>query len=246
MNSFLTVNNNVSLISITVTPSTFLAAFLILVVFLAIYLSQLSLSLPRFNLPLSWPFRSWTRTAQPLSPSELVSSSPHRYDHKPLPDAPSRDARLILRRDQSLLVARKDVARLKSRSSSYWRRNSSKRDRITAESDQDSDDCIYSPTSSNDENVRTQRRHRRLLDGLRTPTKSLSQRDTSRVPTSPSRQQRITGDERGSPGSPGARGGRPRAGSPGLGLRFRRWVFASSVAETRQRRPQQRLLEGPA
>ncbi|KAM4062932.1 hypothetical protein HRG_007745 [Hirsutella rhossiliensis] len=49
--SLLTVNNNVSLVSINVAPSSFLASVVILLVFLALYLPRLSLRIPRIPLP---------------------------------------------------------------------------------------------------------------------------------------------------------------------------------------------------
>ncbi|KAL3956371.1 hypothetical protein ACCO45_009217 [Purpureocillium lilacinum] len=49
----LAVNNNVSLISIHVAPSSWLASVIIVLVFLALYIPRLSLRIPRFALPAS-------------------------------------------------------------------------------------------------------------------------------------------------------------------------------------------------
>ncbi|PHH86339.1 hypothetical protein CDD83_10385 [Cordyceps sp. RAO-2017] len=49
--SLLTVNNHVSLVSIHVAPSTYLASVVILLVFLALYLPRLALRIPRIPLP---------------------------------------------------------------------------------------------------------------------------------------------------------------------------------------------------
>ncbi|KAL7951803.1 hypothetical protein V8C42DRAFT_339713 [Trichoderma barbatum] len=90
MYSLLTVNQQVSLISVTVTPSTFLAALLVLLVFVSFYLPVL----PSFNLP---------RIALP----RFLSSDDNKR-LPPLPPSPTSPSRQLVLRDQSLTIYRRD------------------------------------------------------------------------------------------------------------------------------------------
>lgn len=171
MPSILTVNNNVSLISITVAPSTWLATVTLFLAFLALYIPRLTAHIPRIRLPSLPSLPSLPPSLQPRGYIERQLPSPHRHYHQ-----------------QSLLLA-----------------------------------SGASPSSvSNSKDGRPSRRPRRLFAGFRTSSKS-------NISTS-----LVSSPQRASNG-----------GSRGLGYRFRRWVFAAGVAETRQRRSEQRLLEAP-
>ncbi|KAF7545438.1 hypothetical protein G7046_g9563 [Stylonectria norvegica] len=100
MNSLLTVNNNVSLVSITIAPSTFLVTVVLVLVLLAIYIPRLSLGwFPRLGL--SSLFRNLI--PNPSAPS----TAPARLD-KPLPDAAFADSQLVFQ-DQQLVFAGQDL-----------------------------------------------------------------------------------------------------------------------------------------
>ncbi|POR31467.1 Uncharacterized protein TPAR_08286 [Tolypocladium paradoxum] len=95
MPSLLTVNNNVSLISINVAPSSYLASVVIILVFLGLYVPRLSLRIPRIGLPALPPVPSL-----PALPSyrRLVTD-------KALPAPPppgNSDNRQLVLRDQPL------------------------------------------------------------------------------------------------------------------------------------------------
>src|SRR5690606_38557279 len=93
------------------------------------------------------------------------------------------------------------------------------------------------PTTSPGHEQRDPRRPRRLPPGLR--------RAPQPAVAAPLDGPQRGGDDRGRRGRRlrGPPPPRVGGGSPGLGDRFRRWLFAPGVAETRQRRSQQRLLE---
>lgn len=188
MPSFVTVNNNVSLISITVAPSTWLATVIVFFVLVVLYLPRISLRIPRFTFP-----------RLPSLPSLTALSTPQRGGRhiidKPLLPHP-QGRQLVVLRDQSLTVARRRSA-------------------ATSE--------VYSNSNPSSRDGRPSRRPRRLIAGLRTP----SQPDID-APLVSTPQRAGNG------------------GSRGLRHRFSRWVLAAGMAETRQRRPEQRLLEAPA
>lgn len=191
MPSFVTVNNNVSLISITVAPSTWLATVIVFFVLVVLYLPKISFRIPRFSLP-----------RLPSLPALSALSTPQRggghiVNDKPLPPHPQQGRQLVLR-DTSLLVARRSATG--NSNSSY---------------------TSYSQSvDTSHRDGRSSRRPRRLLAGLRTP----SQPDID-APL-------VSAPQRAGSG-----------GSRGLRHRFGRWVLAAGMAEARQRRPEQRLLE---
>lgn len=258
MNSFLTVNNNVnlSLISVTIAPSTYIASFIILIVFLALYIPRLSLSPPRWA---SFAIPPYLRSlSSSLSSS---TSSPTNFTDgkgKALPSLP-RDDRLLdyyyrdqdsglILQDQSLVLSSPDLVKY-----DLHRHRSSQQSRRQQQQQQQRQQGSH----RSDSHERDIRRARRLPPGLRNaPQPGLSaallgsQRSgddrarrrgraeiPSSSPSSPPQQQQ---QQQGSLGRGGGGGG---DGSPGIGDRFRRWVFAPGMAETRQRRSQQRVLE---
>lgn len=188
MPSLVTVNNNVSLISINVAPSTWLATVIVLFVLVALCIPRLSLRIPRPSLPrLPWlpsfprisAAATTTTTTTTLGRPRGVTCS-----DKPLPPYP-RGRQLVLR-DHSLVVARRASA----------------------------------SACASVKDGRSSRRPGRLLAGLRTP----GQPDVNASLVSAAQR---AGD----------------GGSRGIRHRFGRWVLAAGMAEARQRRPEQRLLE---
>ena len=91
----LAVNNNVSLISIQVAPSSWLASVIIVLVFLALYIPRLSLHIPRFALP-----PSVSGPSLPALPSYRRLTAPNERPLPALPAPPSNgpDRELVLRR----------------------------------------------------------------------------------------------------------------------------------------------------
>lgn len=239
MNSFLTVNNNVSLVSINVAPSTYLASFIILIVFLALYLPQLSLRIPRprFSLP---QFLRQDRTAPNNSrPSATLTAAGGEAppqgrgfyrDHCEYDRLGGNGFELgsqLILQDQSLVLSRPDLVPFQGFSHASASASSSSSAPGTAQTKRDGGRS----SSSRHENHHHERdprsrRPRRLLEGPRTPAQP-------RVPAPLGRAQRGRDDDGRRGGGGGAAGRVRRQGSPGLGDRFRRWVFAAGVAEAR-------------
>ncbi|KAL7907100.1 hypothetical protein GGI35DRAFT_481660 [Trichoderma velutinum] len=186
MYSLLTVNQQVSLISVTVTPSTFLAALLVILVFVSFYLPQLpSFNLPRITLP-------------------RFLAAPNSNDDKTLPalpPSPTSPSRQLVLRDQSLTLYRRD-------------KKESFKDRFRKEpKDHYKERDYYSKES---DHGRSPRKARRLITGFRDSSKP-DFYDEELIRSPPQR----SGDRGRSPSGPGRR--------------VRRFLFSSSVAETRQR-----------
>lgn len=97
MPSLVTVNNSVSLISITVAPSTWLATVIVIFVLVVLYLPKISFRIPRFTLP-----RLPSLPSLPGLPTPQRSSA-YTVD-KPLPPPPQ--GRQLVLQDQSIVVAR--------------------------------------------------------------------------------------------------------------------------------------------
>lgn len=215
MNSFLTVNNNVnlSLISLTIAPSTYLASFIVLLVFLALYIPRSSLRLPRWTSKVPEFLKSIPSRADKALPEPPVEDEEdqdrHFYYHQ------RSDGRLIFE-DQSLVLARPELVRYSLDRSSNRSRN---RHRNAPNHELDA--------------------RRRLPPRLRT-----APQPQGALPAAP--QRRLVDNERRRWPRKESRmePDRPKDG-PGLGGRFRRWILTPSVAETRKRGSQQRLLERP-
>jgi hypothetical protein len=111
MYSLVTVNQQVSLISVTVTPSTFLAALLLLLVFVSFYLP----SLPSFTLP-QLPLPRFLFAANPNDDNNNIiddDDNHHHHHHdrhpsRPYPPSPTTPDRQLILRDQSLTIYRRD------------------------------------------------------------------------------------------------------------------------------------------
>lgn len=205
MYSLVTVNQQVSLISVTVTPSTFFVALIILLVFVSLYVPKLpNLTLPRIPIPRFLTAISGDdKTLPPLPPSPVSPISP--------------DRQLVLR-DQSLTLFRrekKDSHRDKDRDHDRLRKEP--RDRYK-DKDYASRDSAYRERDHYTKDIdhgRSPRKARRLFAGFRDSGKP-DVYDEELI-YSPQR----TGDRGRSPSGPGRR--------------VRRLLFPSSVAETRQR-----------
>ncbi|KAK7402391.1 hypothetical protein QQX98_011856 [Neonectria punicea] len=245
MNSFLTVNNNVSLISISIAPSTFLVSVVLFFVFLALYIPRLySLGLPRFGLPsLSWLARPFT--------SSTADNPPAGYD-KALPEPPFRSSQLVLEDQQQLVIAGQDIV--------LARRRHQQRQQLQFQLQQqrqreDEEEVERQLQVLAQQELQQQQRRRRttrgsLLDyhrGSPSPSPRKSARDSREPPRTPDKKhqnqiQLETQHDGGSPRrprrltaglrtpskpvattlSPSQRGGDDRGGSRGLGNRFRR------------------------
>lgn len=160
MYSLLTVNQQVSLISVTVTPSTFLAALLVFLVFVSFYLPQLpSFNLPRFTLP-----------------RFLTAANTNDNTLPPSPTSPSRQ--LVLR-DQSLTVYRRD--RKDSTSSSF-------KDRFRKEpKDHYKDYKERDYYAKESDHGRSPRKARRLITGFRDSGKPAAIYDEELIRSPPQR-----------------------------------------------------------
>ncbi|KAH7157798.1 hypothetical protein B0J13DRAFT_581816 [Dactylonectria estremocensis] len=240
MTSFLTVNNNVSLISISIAPSTFLVSVVLFFVFAAFYLPRLcSLGIPRFGLPLpslSTLARPFTSRGSPERPGLL---------DKALPEPPLKRSQLVFEDQQQLVIAGQDIVLARRRH--YQRQQQLLRQQ---EEEEEEEEERQLRLLAHQEQVK--RRHHRsareegLLEYSRpspspSPRKP-SARDSPRTPDSKKQRRSQDDDERSprrprrlatglrTPGKPAAaplgaapeRGGHDGRGPRGLGTRFRR------------------------
>ncbi|KAH7175864.1 hypothetical protein EDB81DRAFT_635362 [Dactylonectria macrodidyma] len=199
MTSFLTVNNNVSLISISIAPSTFLVSVVLFFVFAALYIPRLcSLGIPRFGLPLP----SLSTLARPFT----SRGSPERAGHldKALPEPPLKTSQLVFEDQQQLVIAGQDIVLARRRH--YQRQQQLLQLQQQQEEEEEEERQLRllehqeQRRSPNDDDERSPRRTRRLATGLRTPSKPV----TSALGPAPER------------------GGHDGRGPRGLGTRIRR------------------------
>ncbi|KAF5026123.1 hypothetical protein F66182_1771 [Fusarium sp. NRRL 66182] len=105
MNSFLTVNNNVSLVSITIAPSTYLITVALLIIFAVIYIPRLlALRFPSLGIPLP----SISSLARPLFGDPAHSPPPPRNE-KALPEPPFATTGLVFEDQQQLVISGQDI-----------------------------------------------------------------------------------------------------------------------------------------
>lgn len=218
--SLLTVNNNVSLISVNVAPSTYLASFIILIVFLTLYIPRFKI--PSLSLP-SFPRFLRSDSAHSRTNEKALPGLPfdQYYNHSRYSDYYNDNSQLILQ-DQSLVLSSPDI--VKYRHSTGRHSDNHQNNHQSSKQQQSRTLTIIS------DHERDPRRPRRQLTGLRASSQS-------RVSPLPLNASPKLDDRRRV----------RRSGSPGLGDRFRKWVFSASVAEDRtstsRRAKQQRLLE---
>lgn len=187
MYSLVTVNQQVSLISVTVTPSTFFVALIIVLIFVGLYVPKLpNLTLPRIPIPrFLTAISSDDKTLPPLPPSPVAPISPI-----------SPDRQLVLR-DQSLTLFRREKKDShRDRDRDHDRHRKEPRDRYRDR------DYAYRERDhyTNDiDHGRSPRKARRLFAGFRDSSKP-DIYDEELI-YSPQR----TGDGGRSPGGPGRR-----------------------------------------
>ncbi|KAH7265173.1 uncharacterized protein BKA55DRAFT_685651 [Fusarium redolens] len=195
MTSFFTVNNNVSLVSITIAPSTYLITVALLLVFAIIYIPRLlACRFPNLGIPLP----SLASILQPILGDPTDSQRQPTKTEKALPEPPYVATGLVFEDQQQLVISGQDIVlaqrrhylqqqqrlllekqkQLEFQEVEYRRRR---------ESHQDS-----SPSKKSIDNG-SPRRSRRQPTGLRSPTKSITAPSLS----SP---QRSSNDRRGSRG----------------------------------------------
>lgn len=228
MTPFLTVNNNVSLVSITIAPSTYFITVFLLLICAVVYIPRLvAFRFPNLGIPLP----SLSSLVQPLfaeSPSNILQTA---RGEKPLPEPPFARSQLVLEDQQQLVISGQDIV--------LARRRHQLQQQLQLQLQQEQKLLLEKQHQRQIQDIEHHRRResRRPRDDDGSPKRSShdgSPRKSRRITTglrSPSKHNVAP------PLSPPQRGGDGR-GSRGLGGRVRRWILTSSVAEARQRRPE--------
>ncbi|OBS23530.1 hypothetical protein FPOA_04080 [Fusarium poae] len=198
MNSFFTVNNNVSLISITIAPSTYLITVVLLLVFAIIYLPRLiACRFPSLGIPLP----SLASILRPIFGDPADHRPPARFE-KPLPAPPFAASGLVFEDQQQLVVSGQDIVLAQRRH--YLQQQLAQEQHLLLEQQKQLQfqeierrvrrDSRHSSSPSKHSRDHGSSRHAgRVPTGLRSPTKSIAA-----PPLSPS--QRSSHDRRGSRG----------------------------------------------
>ena len=222
MNSFFTVNNNVSLISITIAPSTYLITVALLLVFAIIYVPRLvAFRFPSLGIPLP----SLASILRPIFGDPTDHHLPPRTD-KALPAPPFAASGLVFEDQQQLVVSGQDIV-LAQRRHYLQQQQLAHEQHLLLEQQKQLQfqelerrlrrDSRQSSTPSKHSRDHGSSRHSgRVPTGLRSPTKSIA----------------------APPLSPPQRSSTDRRGSRGLGDRVRGWVLTSSLEKTRKRKPE--------
>nr|RBQ87421.1 hypothetical protein FVER53263_02088 [Fusarium verticillioides] len=200
MTSFFTVNNNVSLVSITIAPSTYLITVALLLLFAIIYVPRLlACRFPNLGIPLP----SLASILRPILGDPTDSQRQPTKPEKALPEPPYAATGLVFEDQQQLVISGQDIV-LAQRRHYLQQQQLAQQQRHLLEkqkqlefqeveyrrrrdSHQDS-----SPSKRSTDNG-SPRRSRRQLTRLRSPTKSINAPSLS----SP---QRSSNDRRGSRG----------------------------------------------
>ncbi|KAH7168759.1 hypothetical protein DER46DRAFT_698368 [Fusarium sp. MPI-SDFR-AT-0072] len=200
MTSFFTVNNNVSLVSITIAPSTYLITVALLLLFAIIYVPRLlACRFPNLGIPLP----SLASILRPILGDPTDSQRQPTKPEKALPEPPYAATGLVFEDQQQLVISGQDIV-LAQRRHYLQQQQLAQQQRLLLEkqkqlefqqveyrrrreSHQDS-----SPSKRSTDNG-SPRRSRHQPTGLRSPTKSISDPSLS----SP---QRSSNDRRGSRG----------------------------------------------
>ncbi|CCT70144.1 uncharacterized protein FFB20_09678 [Fusarium fujikuroi] len=200
MTSFFTVNNNVSLVSITIAPSTYLITVALLLLFAIIYIPRLlACRFPNLGIPLP----SLASILRPILGDPTDSQRHPAKPEKALPEPPYAATGLVFEDQQQLVISGQDIV-LAQRRHYLQQQQLAQQQRLLLEkqkqlefqeveyrrrrdSHQDS-----SPSKRSTDNG-SPRRSRRQLTGLRSPTKSITA-------TTLSSSQRSSNDRRGSRG----------------------------------------------
>lgn len=223
MTSFFTVNNNVSLVSITIAPSTYLITVALLLLFAIIYIPRLlACRFPNLGIPLP----SLASILRPILGDPTDSQSHPAKPEKALPEPPYAATGLVFEDQQQLVISGQDIV-LAQRRHYLQQQQLAQQQRLLLEKQKQLEfqEVEYrrrrdlhqdsSPSKRSTDNG-SPRRSRRQLTGLRSPTKSIAA-------TTLSSSQRSSNDRRG---------------SRGVGDRFREWVLTTGVAKAGKRRPE--------
>jgi hypothetical protein len=218
--AFLTVNNNLSLISITIAPTTFLYSVGLLFIFLSFYISP-SLAIWFRRLPASVNTiyqKTGAALAAGSGPGSALATS--RRTSKALPAPPSSAHSQLVLQDQSLVFSNQEVLdRLLrervARLADYRGLPSSEVEPQLS--------TVQIESTIHSQDGRSSGRSRRIATGLRTPRKP---KPHASSPLDLDRTQRSRGSSRG------------------LRASVREWLLPASMEKARKRRPEQRLLEG--
>ncbi|KAI8682784.1 hypothetical protein NCS56_00401700 [Fusarium sp. Ph1] len=106
MTPFLTVNNNVSLVSITIAPSTYFITVFLLLICAIIYIPRLvAFRFPNLGIPLP----SLSSLVQPLFAEPPSNTLQTVGGEKPLPEPPFARSQLVLEDQQQLVISGQDI-----------------------------------------------------------------------------------------------------------------------------------------
>ncbi|KAJ3467388.1 hypothetical protein MRS44_004952 [Fusarium solani] len=106
MTPFLTVNNNVSLVSITIAPSTYFITVFLLLICAVIYIPRLvAFRFPNLGIPLP----SLSSLVQPLFAEPPSNTLQTVGGEKPLPEPPFARSQLVLEDQQQLVISGQDI-----------------------------------------------------------------------------------------------------------------------------------------
>ncbi|KAF5975259.1 hypothetical protein FBULB1_7504 [Fusarium bulbicola] len=106
MTSFFTVNNNVSLVSITIAPSTYLITVALLLLFAIIYVPRLlACRFPNLGIPLP----SLASILRPILGDPTDSQRQPTKPEKALPEPPYTDTGLVFEDQQQLVISGQDI-----------------------------------------------------------------------------------------------------------------------------------------
>lgn len=224
MSSFFTVNNNVSLVSITIAPSTYLITVALLVVFALIYVPRLlAFRFPNLGIPLP----SLASILRPILGDPTDSRHHQLRTDKALPGTPFGATGLVFEDQQQLVISGQDIVLAQRRH--YLQQQELAQQHLLLEKQKQiqlqeleqrhrRESRRSSSHTKHSHDNGSPRQPRRLTTGLRSPTKSLPAPPTSSL----SSPQRSSSDRRG---------------SRGIGDRFR-GIFTPSVAKAGKRRPE--------
>ncbi|KAG5756055.1 hypothetical protein H9Q69_005991 [Fusarium xylarioides] len=214
MTSFFTVNNNVSLVSITIAPSTYLITVALLLLFAIIYVPRLvACRFPNLGIPLP----SLASILRPILGDPTDSQRQPTKPEKALPEPPYAATGLVFEDQQQLVISGQDIV-LAQRRHYLQQQQLAQQQRLLLEKQKQLEfqEVEYRRRRDSYQDSSPSKRSRRQLTGLRSPTKSITAPSLS----SP---QRSSNDRRG---------------SRGVGDRFREWVLTAGVAKAGKRRPE--------
>ncbi|KAG5780377.1 hypothetical protein H9Q73_005951 [Fusarium xylarioides] len=191
MTSFFTVNNNVSLVSITIAPSTYLITVALLLLFAIIYVPRLvACRFPNLGIPLP----SLASILRPILGDPTDSQRQPTKPEKALPEPPYAATGLVFEDQQQLVISGQDIV-LAQRRHYLQQQQLAQQQRLLLEKQKQLEfqEVEYRRRRDSYQDSSPSKRSRRQLTGLRSPTKSITAPSLS----SP---QRSSNDRRGSRG----------------------------------------------